>query len=675
MAILTVGPGEQFAKISDAIAAAQNGDTINVDAGTYTNDYASISKNITLQGIGGMVKLVSTGLIPNGKGIFVTNGNITINNFEFSGAQVADQNGAGIRYETGNLTLNNCYFHDNENGLLGGYRSTDSLTINNSEFAYNGYGDGQTHNLYVGNIGNLTIKNSYFHDADVGHEIKSRALSTTIIDSRIYDLNSTASLSIDLPNGGNALIQNNVIEQGPYSQNNKIINYGEEGNLNPGTNFVISGNTILNDRSSPLAVWNATTTTTVQISNNSFYGLNSSQIVSGPNTQSGNQFLTTEPVLDESPPMTSSTPALSITADQTSKLEGNSGTTPFTFTVTRSGSTADTSSVSYAVSGGTANAADFGGTVPSGTVSFAAGETSKTIMVNVSGDTTVEPDETFDVVLSSPAGATIGTGTASSTILNDDVAAPALSITADQTSKLEGASGTTPFTFTVARSGSTAVTSSVNYAVSGGTANAADFGGTLPSGTVSFAAGETSRTITVNVSGDTTVEPDETFDVVLSSPAGATIGTGTASSTILNDDVAAPALYGTEGNDVLTGAIIGHNVIYGLGGNDIILGGDGNDRIYGGAGDDVLYTGSGTDYVQGAKGNDTIYCGAGTNQIDGGPGTDTAVFAGNYAGYGLSFASGVAKVVGIEGTSSLTNIETIKFNDGSYNVLTGLFQA
>ena len=240
--------------------------------------------------------------------------------------------------------------------------------------------------------------------------------------------------------------------------------------------------------------------------------------------------------------MTSSTPALSITADQTSKLEGDSGTTPFTFTVTRSGSTVGTSSVSYAVSGGTANTADFGGTVPSGTVSFAAGETSKTITLNVSGDTTVEPDESFNVVLSSPVDATIGTGTASSTILNDDVAAPALSITADQTSKLEGDSGTTPFTFTVTRSGSTAGTSSVSYAVSGGTANAADFGGTLPSGTVSFAAGETSKTITVNVSGDTTVEPNESFNVVLSSPVGATIGTGTASSTILNDDVAAPAL-------------------------------------------------------------------------------------------------------------------------------------
>ena len=63
----------------------------------------------------------------------------------------------------------------------------------------------------------------------VGHEIKSRALTTTITNSRIYDLNSTASLSIDLPNGGNALIQNNVIEQGPNSENHKIIDYGEEG--------------------------------------------------------------------------------------------------------------------------------------------------------------------------------------------------------------------------------------------------------------------------------------------------------------------------------------------------------------------------------------------------------------------------------------------------------------
>src|SRR5215211_3231440 len=131
MAILSVGSGKPYSTIASAVTAAQNGDTIEVQAGTYTNDYASISKNITLQGVGGMVKLVSTDLIPNGKGIFVTNGDITINNFEFSGAQVVDNNGAGIRFETGNLVLNDCYLHNNQNGLLGG--SSGTLTVNNSE--------------------------------------------------------------------------------------------------------------------------------------------------------------------------------------------------------------------------------------------------------------------------------------------------------------------------------------------------------------------------------------------------------------------------------------------------------------------------------------------------------------------------------------------------------------
>ena len=77
---------------------------------------------------------------------------------------------------------------------------------------------------------------------------------------------------------------------------------------------------------------------------------------------------------------------------------------------------------------------------------------------------------------------------------------------------------------------------------------------------------------------------------------------------------------------------------------------------------------------QGSYGNDTIYGGSGDDRIDGGAGNDTAVFAGNYAEYSLSVANGVTTAVGIEGTSSLTNLETIQFQDGSYDVLAGLFQ-
>src|SRR5207247_7504255 len=142
--------------------------------------------------------------IPNGKAIFVTNGDITIEGFSFSGAQVADGNGAGIRYESGNLVLNNDYFHDNQEGLLAASDRDGTITITNSEFAHNGTGDGFTHNLYVGEVGTLTIDHSYFHDAVVGHEIKSRADNTIIQNSRIQDESGTASYSIDFPNGGSA---------------------------------------------------------------------------------------------------------------------------------------------------------------------------------------------------------------------------------------------------------------------------------------------------------------------------------------------------------------------------------------------------------------------------------------------------------------------------------------
>ncbi|MGE0580404.1 malectin domain-containing carbohydrate-binding protein, partial [Reyranella sp.] len=116
-----------------------------------------------------------------------------------------------------------------------------------------------------------------------------------------------------------------------------------------------------------------------------------------------------------------------------------------------------------------------------------------------------------------------------------------LSIAAANASQNEGNSGSTAFTFTVTRSGDTSGSSTASYAVAGSgsaPANAADFaGGVLPTGTVSFAAGETSKTITVNVAGDATVEQTETFSVTLSSPgAGTTIGTASATGSILNDD-------------------------------------------------------------------------------------------------------------------------------------------
>ncbi|WP_274518323.1 ELWxxDGT repeat protein, partial [Microcystis aeruginosa] len=234
-------------------------------------------------------------------------------------------------------------------------------------------------------------------------------------------------------------------------------------------------------------------------------------------------------------------------ATSANQTEGNSGSKAFTFTVTRAVNTTGSNNVNWAVTGtgsNPANATDFVGSVlPSGVVSFAAGETSKVITVNVQGDTTVELNETFTVTLSNPTnGATITTATATGTIQNDDVAIPTLAIAATSANQTEGNSGSKAFTFTVTRAVNTTGSNNVNWAVTGsGTnpANATDFvGSVLPSGVVSFAAGETSKVITVNVQVDTTVELNETFTVTLSNPTnGATLGTpSTATVTIVDDD-------------------------------------------------------------------------------------------------------------------------------------------
>jgi hypothetical protein len=130
-------------------------------------------------------------------------------------------------------------------------------------------------------------------------------------------------------------------------------------------------------------------------------------------------------------------PVLSIAATSADKNEGDSGSTAFTFTVTRTGDTTGSSSATWTVTGSgatPASASDFtGAAFPTGTVSFAIGETSKTITVNVAGDTTDEPDEGFTVTLSAPSGATLGTATAVGVIRNDD-APPPISATYSQRS-------------------------------------------------------------------------------------------------------------------------------------------------------------------------------------------------------------------------------------------------
>lgn len=304
---LTVGVGKEYATVSAAIAAAQNGDIIAVDAGTYTNDTATINANVTLEAVGGVVNMVETQALPNQKGIFVVNNGATIKGFSFTGAEISaanGNNGAGIRYQGGNLLLENDYFANNQDGLLAtpAIAATGTIDIENSEFNHNGAGDGYSHNIYVNDVASFIFNNSYSHDAVLGHDIKSRAENTTITNSRIEDGTGTASYSIDLPNGGNALIQNDVIQQGASSQNPVIISYGEEGNLRVASNLVVNNNTIVNDLTAhvPVGIRNSDTSLTPTVSNNRVYGLTTAQLTQGLANLSNTTYLTARPALDTS---------------------------------------------------------------------------------------------------------------------------------------------------------------------------------------------------------------------------------------------------------------------------------------------------------------------------------------------------------------------------------------
>lgn len=304
MPTLSVGAGKQYATLAAAIAAARDGDVIGIDAGTYVNDFATINTRITITGVGGMANLVATGTIGNGKGILVTNTDVTIQNLSFSGATVADMNGAGIRYQGGNLVVQDSLFHDNQNGILANASATGTISIDDSEFRNNGAGDGYSHGIYIGNIAKLTITDSLFRNANVGHEIKSRAQETTITNSRIFDeADGTASYSIDLPNGGRAVLRGNVIEQGSLSQNPAIIHFGGEGAPYAGSSLLVEDNVVVNHLASSSARMLLNQTgITASLVGNDVYGLANGQIASGPANVSGTVFLGADPPLDTSAP-------------------------------------------------------------------------------------------------------------------------------------------------------------------------------------------------------------------------------------------------------------------------------------------------------------------------------------------------------------------------------------
>jgi hypothetical protein len=215
--------------------------------------------------------------------------------------------------------------------------------------------------------------------------------------------------------------------------------------------------------------------------------------------------------------------------------EGNAGTTQAVFTISLNHAVETNVTVRASTQDGTATVADGDYTAVDQVITIPASQTSRTVIVPIIGDTRVEPDETFAVNLSGPSGAAIADGQGVGTIVNDDTARPVLSI--DDVSVVEGNAGTTAATFTISLDRAPAVGDvAVHWATADGTATTADHDYDQAAGDETFTAGQTSKRITVNVNGDNTFEPDETFAVVLSGVTNADVARDRGVGTIRNDD-------------------------------------------------------------------------------------------------------------------------------------------
>ena len=234
--------------------------------------------------------------------------------------------------------------------------------------------------------------------------------------------------------------------------------------------------------------------------------------------------------------------AFSILANTVSANEGTGGTTTaFNFTVSRSGSNVGAATVDYTVIGSgvhPANAADFGGAFPSGTVTIADGQISAPVtVINVSHDALVENDETFQVVLSNPAALySIASGNATSTITNDDTATVSIAKISDGAELAVPQDGLFRVTQSVVSSSDTVL----SYSVAGTATPGTDY--TALSGSVTILAGQLTADIGVDVLNDANAsEVLETVIVTLTGVTGGSPGVALVAPTSATVDIAAEA--------------------------------------------------------------------------------------------------------------------------------------
>ena len=271
---LEVGAAKEFKQPAAAAAAAQAGDRVTIQPGTYVDCAVWKADRLVVEGIGDPASVVIREKTCGGKALFITAGaGITIRNLTLAGARVPDANGAGIRVEGRDLTVEGVRFIDNENGILSG-ADTGTLTVRDSLFERNGSCEKAcAHGIYAGHIDLLRIERSRFLGTRAGHHIKSRAARTEIIGCSIEDgPTGTASYEVELPNGGAFLLRDSTLVKGPKADNTSaMIVIGAEGVTQPTPEITIENNKVRDDGANTVFLRNLTATEAV-LRGNQFTG-------------------------------------------------------------------------------------------------------------------------------------------------------------------------------------------------------------------------------------------------------------------------------------------------------------------------------------------------------------------------------------------------------------------
>ena len=273
--MLEVGPSQRLKLPSQAAAVARPGDIIRIAPGDYTDCAVWRTSRLTIEATGEGAVLADKTCA--GKGIFVIDGNdITVRNLTFMRAAVPDRNGAGIRAEGRNLTVEHSRFIDNENGILAnpGPRQHDPHRGQRVPRQRQVRAGQCAHGIYVNAIDRLEIEHSRFIDQHVGHHIKSRARNTVLIDNDIADgPNGNSSYLVDIPNGGDLLMQGNRLQKGKLSENNgTAVSIGAEGVKNPTHELIVRDNDFTSDLPVPTVFVRNRTTTPAMLSGNHLHG-------------------------------------------------------------------------------------------------------------------------------------------------------------------------------------------------------------------------------------------------------------------------------------------------------------------------------------------------------------------------------------------------------------------